>query len=74
MARLLAGFARRPPQSARLTLVNGAPGLVIRDADNLLSVVSLTMDGGRITAIDIIRDPDKLCAVPDPETAPESRL
>jgi hypothetical protein len=32
------------------------------------------MDGGRITAIDIIRDPDKLCAVPDPETAPESRL
>jgi RNA polymerase sigma-70 factor, ECF subfamily len=73
VARLLAGFARRPPQSARLTLVNGAPGLVIRDADDVLSVVALTMDDGRITAIDIIRDPDKLTAIPYPETAPRPR-
>jgi RNA polymerase sigma-70 factor (ECF subfamily) len=39
----------------------------------VLSVVSLTMDSGRITAIDIIRDPDKLTAVPHPETAPAPR-
>jgi RNA polymerase sigma-70 factor (ECF subfamily) len=71
VARLLVGFARRPPKSARLTLVNGGPGLVIHDSDDVLSVVSLTVDAGRITAIDIIRDPDKLTAVPDAAGGPQ---
>ena len=34
----------------------------MRDADGALTVVALTVDGGRITAIDVIRDPDKLTA------------
>ena len=46
-----------------MVLVNGAPGLVVRDAGQVLSVIALTVDGGRITAIDIIRDPDKLSSV-----------
>jgi RNA polymerase sigma-70 factor, ECF subfamily len=60
IGRLLAGFARRPPLRLRTALVNGSPGLVMRDADGVLSVVALTVDAGRITAIDVIRDPDKL--------------
>jgi len=62
IGRLLAGFARRPPLRLRTVLVNGSPGLVIRDADGVLGVVALTVGGGRITAIDVIRDPDKLTA------------
>lgn len=60
VARLLLGFAGRGPAHVRMVLVNGAPGLVVRDAGQVLSVIALTVDGGRITAIDIIRDPDKL--------------
>lgn len=60
IAALLLAFARRPPQQLRTALVNGAPGLVVRDADGILSVMILTLDDGRITAIDVIRNPDKL--------------
>jgi hypothetical protein len=44
----------------RTALVNGAPGLVLRDADGILTVMAMTVDAGRVTAIDVIRDPDKL--------------
>lgn len=63
VAQLLLGFAGRGPAHVRMVLVNGAPGLVVRDAGQVLSVIALTVDGGRITAIDIIRDPDKLSSV-----------
>jgi RNA polymerase sigma-70 factor, ECF subfamily len=46
--------------------VNGAPGLVLRDADGVLSVISFTVDGGRIAAIDVIRNPDKLADASEP--------
>ena len=46
--------------------VNGAPGLVIRGDDGELSVMAFTVDAGLITAIDLIRNPDKLTKVPDP--------
>jgi RNA polymerase sigma-70 factor, ECF subfamily len=49
-----------------MACVNGAPGLVLRDADGVLSVISFTVDGGRIAAIDVIRNPDKLTDVPEP--------
>ena len=58
IARLLLGYARRPPLRMRTALV-------IRDADGVLSVMALTVDAGRIVAIDVIRDPDKLTAVAD---------
>jgi len=41
------------------------PGLVIRDSGGVLTVMALTVDAGRIVAIDVIRDPDKLTAVAD---------
>jgi RNA polymerase sigma-70 factor, ECF subfamily len=46
--------------------VNGAPGLVLRDADGVLTVISFTVDGGRITALDVVRNPDKLSGARDP--------
>jgi RNA polymerase sigma-70 factor (ECF subfamily) len=57
-------LARRPPQAGRLADVNGSPGLLLRDADGILTVVALTIDHDQITAIDVIRNPDKLSAVP----------
>ncbi|TDC97221.1 sigma-70 family RNA polymerase sigma factor [Actinomadura sp. 7K507] len=53
------------PLDSLPTEVNGAPGLVARDANGELSVVAFTVDAGRITAIDMVRNPDKLAMVPD---------
>jgi RNA polymerase sigma-70 factor (ECF subfamily) len=63
IAALLLAFARRPPLQLRKALVNGAPGLVVRDAEGILSVMTLTLDDGRIVAVDVIRNPDKLARV-----------
>ncbi|MFZ0217160.1 MAG: RNA polymerase sigma factor SigJ [Candidatus Dormiibacterota bacterium] len=60
--RLLA-FTRVPPRSIRLVDVNGAPGIVMHDAYGGLNVLSFTIDGGRIVALDIVRNPDKLHGV-----------
>ncbi|MEU8340981.1 RNA polymerase sigma factor SigJ [Actinomadura meyerae] len=53
------------PLDARPAEVNGAPGLVVRGADDVLTVIAFTMDAGRITAINGVRNPDKLARVPD---------
>jgi RNA polymerase sigma-70 factor (ECF subfamily) len=45
--------------------VNGSPGLVVRDGGGVLTVVAFTVDRGRITALDAIRNPDKLTALPE---------
>ena len=66
VARWLLAPARRPPQSMRIALVNGAPGLVMLDADGVLTVIAFTIDAGRITALDVMRNPDKLAGVPEP--------
>jgi RNA polymerase sigma-70 factor (ECF subfamily) len=51
--------------SGRLARVNGATGLVLLQGETK-SVVSLTIDGGRIVAVDIVRNPDKLRRVAPP--------
>ena len=66
VTRWLLALARRPPRSMRMAAVNGAPGLVMRDADGVLTVIAFTVDAGRITALDVMRNPDKLTTVPDP--------
>lgn len=43
----------------RVVRVNGAAGLLVHDSYST-SVVSLTIDAGRIAAIDIVRNPEKL--------------
>ncbi|WP_019546303.1 RNA polymerase sigma factor SigJ [Streptomyces sulphureus] len=40
--------------------VNGEPGLALRSTDGVLSVLAFTVDGGRITALDAVRNPEKL--------------
>ncbi|MDX6653774.1 MAG: polymerase sigma-70 factor, subfamily [Solirubrobacterales bacterium] len=64
ISRALMGFARAAARhgvepQGRFARVNGSAGLVIleRSATN---VYSLTIDAGRITAIDVVRNPDKL--------------
>jgi RNA polymerase sigma-70 factor (ECF subfamily) len=61
VARMLIGMARllrhRQPSPV---MVNGAPGLAVLHGDDCDFVVSLTLDGDRISRVDIIRAPDKL--------------
>ncbi|MGC4815029.1 sigma-70 family RNA polymerase sigma factor [Micromonospora sp. DT228] len=56
------------PRFARLcapALVNGLAGVVARDRrGRLVAVVGVTIHGDRITAIDLILDPDKLSSEP----------
>lgn len=64
IGRALVAFARTAERrgeatEGRVALVNGAPGLVVHDSHST-SVVSLTIDAGRITAVDIVRNPEKL--------------
>ena len=66
VARWLIALARRPPRSLRMAMVNGAPGLVMRDGDGVLTVIAFTIDADRITAMDVMRNPGKLTTVPDP--------
>ena len=66
VAGALVNFAPRPPRRLGIAAVNGAPGLVLRDADGVLTVISFTVDGGRVTALDVVRNPDKLSGVREP--------
>jgi len=40
-------------------MVNGMLGFVYREGENL-NVLSFTIDAGRIVALDVVRNPDKL--------------
>ena len=62
VGRFVAGVARMGG-SAELVQVNGRTGVALSVSDRLHSVVSFTVDGGRITRIDIVLAPDKLAAV-----------
>jgi RNA polymerase sigma factor (sigma-70 family) len=64
VAGALVGLARAAARSGRdvqrrFAEVGGGAGLVVDDGESL-SVVSLTVDGGRIVAVDIVRNPEKL--------------
>lgn len=52
-------FARLSPQ-VRLVLVNHTAGLVAVRAGRPLSVLAFTVSQGRITAVDVVADPDRL--------------
>ncbi|WP_406859943.1 sigma-70 family RNA polymerase sigma factor [Streptomyces sp. HUAS MG47] len=48
---------------AHLVLVNGSPGVVSVTDGRPLSVMSFTIRDGRVTALDILTDPDRLAAL-----------
>ncbi|MFC7480689.1 RNA polymerase sigma factor SigJ [Luedemannella flava] len=60
VAAILLAIAQPAPTEVRLVTVNGAPGLVIRDHTGRPSVMAFTVDQGRVTAIDSVRNPEKL--------------
>jgi len=63
VATAMLRLARHGSSGGRLARVNGAPGLVFTSADGVLTVMSFTLDGRAITAVDVIRNPDKLAHV-----------
>jgi hypothetical protein len=48
------------PSRPRSSRSMGVPGLLLEEGDGTVSVVALSVDDGRIRAIDVIRNPDKL--------------
>jgi RNA polymerase sigma-70 factor (ECF subfamily) len=62
VGRFLVGIARKakPGQHAVPVTVNGAAGLALMDGARLESIMSLTVTGGRVTRVDLVRAPAKL--------------
>ncbi|MCJ8521488.1 RNA polymerase sigma-70 factor (ECF subfamily) [Pseudorhizobium tarimense] len=44
----------------RITMVNGLPGFITREADGELQTTALDIEDGKVTAIYVMRNPDKL--------------
>ncbi|MEU7632755.1 RNA polymerase sigma factor SigJ [Nocardia sp. NPDC049220] len=66
VAKLLMGWFHAPSAAGawgRAVLVNGQPGLVVFDGTHV-GVFAFTVDDGRIVAIDVVRNPDKLHDLP----------
>jgi RNA polymerase sigma-70 factor (ECF subfamily) len=59
--RALAVLARKHPSRAtRFAFINGLPGFVAEEADGQLSTTAFDIADGRIAAIYVVRNPDKL--------------
>jgi RNA polymerase sigma-70 factor, ECF subfamily len=59
----VAKFFSGRAQAARSALVNGAVGVVVAPRGKLLLVLNVTIEDGRILAIDAVADPERLSAV-----------
>jgi RNA polymerase sigma-70 factor (ECF subfamily) len=66
LAGVIARFVDLGEITVASTLVNGRPGVVVAVGDQVDSVVSADVEDGRITAIRLIRNPDKLRHVAPP--------
>lgn len=51
---------RGVPQLVRQAFVNGLPGFVTREADDMIQTTALLIEHGRVKAIYVMRNPDKL--------------
>jgi RNA polymerase sigma-70 factor (ECF subfamily) len=64
VARFFAGLARHTgwqlPPVLRPSTINGLPGFVTVEIDNVLQTLAVAIDDGRISAIYVTRNPDKL--------------
>jgi RNA polymerase sigma-70 factor (ECF subfamily) len=63
--RVHEALARKFAESGASSLVrygrvNGLPGFVTRETDGILQTTAFQIEGGRIAAIYIMRNPDKL--------------
>ncbi|MGN6099530.1 MAG: RNA polymerase sigma factor SigJ, partial [Devosia sp.] len=57
LSRLL---AQRPSRLLRFGMINGLPGFVTREADGVLQTTAFDVEDGRIAAVYVMRNPDKL--------------
>jgi RNA polymerase sigma-70 factor (ECF subfamily) len=65
-AAAVAGLARSyaaPEREARPAIVNGAAGAVILVADRPVAIMGFVVRGGRIAAIDVLADPDRIARI-----------
>ncbi len=61
MCAALAAFLREHRSTLiRTALINGLPGFVTREADGELQTTALEIEDGMVTAIYVVRNPDKL--------------
>jgi hypothetical protein len=63
LLRLFAGLTGKPyfqPVLLRTAIIDGLPGYVSVDRGGVLQTTALAVNGGRITAIYMVRNPDKL--------------
>jgi RNA polymerase sigma-70 factor (ECF subfamily) len=58
--RLAQLFAEKGSTLLRTGFVNGLPGFITREADGVLQTTALQIEDGRVAAIYIVRNPDKL--------------
>lgn len=73
VARLFAilGLKKGPPREVRAARINGQPGIVMVDARGLTQTLAFEFEDGLISALYLIRNPDKLRHVrldPDPSS------
>lgn len=73
VARLLTGLTRKaslevPGRRYELTQINRGPGLVITTGGRAFAAMTWEISGGRVTAIHLITNPDKLAAISDRRT------
>ncbi len=54
---------RADPELIRHAFINGLPGFVTREADGMVQTTALLIEGGRVAAIYVMRNPDKLAHV-----------
>jgi len=58
--RLAAHFQKNGSELVRMGFINGLPGFITLEADGELQTTALEIEDGRIAAIYIVRNPDKL--------------
>jgi RNA polymerase sigma-70 factor (ECF subfamily) len=59
-AQLAKIFSASPSTLVRLGVINGLPGFITRESDGEISTTALNIEDGKITAIYVVRNPDKL--------------
>lgn len=65
--------AAQPPTLLRCVTIDGLPGYVSIDRESVLQTTALDIRGGRIVAIYIVRNPDKLTRIEERTSARSTR-
>lgn len=66
VGRLLLGLSRKAPPGLRFepAIINAAPGFIISAGDQVIQTLALDVADGRIVAVYVTRNPDKLRRIP----------